>query len=1527
MAGSFADAYVQILPKMADFGAELKRALGGIKNVEVPVSLKFDPGKITQQLADLRKPIELSVLPVLDDAKAKGALTDLRKPVDISVTPIIDDVKARRALTDLDKPLDISVRPILEDSKVKGALADLQRAITVPLEVRLDGKARSELADLTKTETKIIEVDYVSHGGKDPYGSFSAAGTAAGEKAGGNITAGLSGALAGGMKGPAALLVGGLGLKAVVDSGGDFQVAMQKIQVQTGATAEQMAKVDAITLQLGKDQLLGAASAGDAAAAIQVLTKGQFSLEESLGIARSALQLSIVSNQDAATATGQLATAMAQLKVPVKDAAAVVDSLAAADLKGIIGNAQDYATAIQYAGTSWTQAFKNQEPLDRLYDLQTALVTLDNQAGITGSAAGTTIRRMMIDMTGPTEKAKTGIRELTEAFQKNGGVLRDGGSIFVTAAGQMRPLTESIDNLDLAFKNLNPQQVMDLLEPVFTTVGKEGVQLLRDGRDSWDDYRAAVMRSGLAQELADAQATGLKGAFAGLAGALETTAIQTAKAISPLLIPAISGIGTAISALGVVIPPALAGLQSLFSLIGNTAVFQTALDVFGRLKTIIDQVFAPPTETGSWVVNQFLAAQTPADNLRLMIERIRDAFVLVDRAATAFETSVLPKIQAVASFVTGTLIPAITSIATTVAGITGDVLGFFKEWDLKAKIAAGALASITAGIVATTVVLPAFTAAVTGSGIALGVLLSPVTLVVAGLTALAIGVKLAYDNFGPFHAAVDAVWQTMVKLPGPTWLAVAAIAAVGVAVTVATGPVGLIVLGVGALVAALTLLSKNTAVRDFVAQFAAFTGITSAIDGLKQSIRGIGEIVSGTVGVIRNVLNGNWSGAWAGAKRGVQGVIDLIIGINRITFAPLIGAIRAISSAFSGPMQAVSNFARMLATLTRRIVIDVVMNIPGAGLIQGAVARATGTRISNPTSPPRAGIIPGSLGTASNPVRLPARATGQVSGRAEGGPVQAGTPYIVGEEGPELFFPKVSGEIFTNTDSARLLKQAKQKSFDAAGIIAKVLVRTPGGVQGSPTDKTFATLTSSFNEIVTAVDQATTSIQDLAAGAVDFTDQVGRGASDFVAAVTDSVGDIVGDISASGNDLADNGKKIGQDLADNSKKIGQDLADNGKKFAEDIIGTAESFDDSIVDVVDGFRVDVVDAADDLAVKVGAAAGDIAADATTFGDNIGDVVIDYIVPAAQNIADALGENSPLDGAIEGVGTGLGDVSTGLGDLQTDLSAVSSSSVVLAFDTLSNVITQNLFPALDGFVAKLNAFDISSLGGGFGDPIPVTAVDSNGAVTRPDFIVPPPPGSQSNADNIPGSGGNPANTPGGTGGPLPYAVGDGVPGSGFNPNNTPGGGGGPISTAPVIPLPGPITNTLANGINSIFTAISQFIPNATLLDGRAAGGPVLRNRPYLVGERGPELFVPRSFGNIRTNAALMAADLEVSRSLSSGGGDVAERVAAAVKEALAEAGLDRPNLGGVYVNTEIPGWQIDTLVEELFDRIDQRMARGN
>lgn len=80
----------------------------------------------------------------------------------------------------------------------------------------------------------------------------------------------------------------------------------------------------------------------------------------------------------------------------------------------------------------------------------------------------------------------------------------------------------------------------------------------------------------------------------------------------------------------------------------------------------------------------------------------------------------------------------------------------------------------------------------------------------------------------------------------------------------------------------------------------------------------------------------------------------------------------------------------------------------------------------------------------------------------------------------------------------------------------------------------------------------------------------------------------------------------------------------------------------------------------------------------------------------------------------------------------------------------------------------------------------------------------------------------------------------------------------------------------------------------LPGRATGGPVSPNRGYLVGERGPELFVPTSAGRIETGMPGTARDVKVSITIASPPGSSApqalqrssRQVASAVRRALSE-----------------------------------------
>jgi hypothetical protein len=55
----------------------------------------------------------------------------------------------------------------------------------------------------------------------------------------------------------------------------------------------------------------------------------------------------------------------------------------------------------------------------------------------------------------------------------------------------------------------------------------------------------------------------------------------------------------------------------------------------------------------------------------------------------------------------------------------------------------------------------------------------------------------------------------------------------------------------------------------------------------------------------------------------------------------------------------------------------------------------------------------GGLGMGG-PLKLPAKDPRKISARAKGGPVQAGKPYLVGEEGPEIIVPGQSGTVVPN---------------------------------------------------------------------------------------------------------------------------------------------------------------------------------------------------------------------------------------------------------------------------------------------------------------------------------------------------------------------------------------------------------------------------------------------------------------------------------------------------------------------------------
>jgi hypothetical protein len=108
-----------------------------------------------------------------------------------------------------------------------------------------------------------------------------------------------------------------------------------------------------------------------------------------------------------------------------------------------------------------------------------------------------------------------------------------------------------------------------------------------------------------------------------------------------------------------------------------------------------------------------------------------------------------------------------------------------------------------------------------------------------------------------------------------------------------------------------------------------------------------------------------------------------------------------------------------------------------------------------------------------------------------------------------------------------------------------------------------------------------------------------------------------------------------------------------------------------------------------------------------------------------------------------------------------------------------------------------------------------------------------------------------------------------------------------------LSGPVTAPASGGLASL---LSGAIGSLLGLPGRATGGPVSPGRGYLVGERGPEVFVPTSAGRVEPGmpADRSAREVRVSIQLAAPRGTAApvalrrssRQVASAVRRALRE-----------------------------------------
>lgn len=395
----------------------------------------------------------------------------------------------------------------------------------------------------------------------------------------------------------------GAGILYAVDAAAEFE---KKLDYFGAVSASTQAEYDAIrekALQLGADTIY---SANEIADSFIELGKAGVGAKDIIGgIGEAVANLGSAADIPLDTAAIIIMSAVQTFGLAAEDAVMVADKLAGAANASIV-EVEDLGTSLKYAGGV---ASSLGIPFE---DLNTAIALLGTY-GIRGSTAGTSLRKIMLSLSGATPKATNALKEL-------GIITEDGTNRFYDAAGSAKPLAEVFQILQDATSGLSDKQKVQYLNAIFQNRAlASAIGLTTEGAAGFDKMAAAIDKT-TAADVAGKRLNNLSGDIEILKGNLETLAITSGGTMQVFARDVVQGLTEVIQAF-IDLPVSTQGF--ILKAIAIAAVVLTLLGFFGLFAGAILNIIA----LGIQLAPVFAAMKT--------------AFLVVTGAIKAFSLALL----------------------------------------------------------------------------------------------------------------------------------------------------------------------------------------------------------------------------------------------------------------------------------------------------------------------------------------------------------------------------------------------------------------------------------------------------------------------------------------------------------------------------------------------------------------------------------------------------------------------------------------------------------------------------------------------------------------------------------------------------------------------------------------------------------------------------------------------------------------------------------------------------------------------
>jgi TP901 family phage tail tape measure protein len=452
-----------------------------------------------------------------------------------------------------------------------------------------------------------------------------------------------------------------------VNAAANFEKKIDYFGAITNATKADMDAVAQKAIDMSKTTIYSADQMADA---FVEFGKAGIATKDILGgVADATAQLAQAADISVAEASNTIVSIMSTFHVAAGDTMGIADKLAGAANASIV-DVSDLATSLKYVGgIAEATGISFSSTLD-------ALALLGN-AGIKGSTAGTSLRQVMVSLTGPTSAA-------TKELKALGIITADGNNQFIDAQGHLKDLGSIFQILQDHTKGLTDAQTLAATKTIFNSRALAAANILmHDGAAGFAEMNKQIGDT-TAADVAHKRLDNLSGDITHLKNSVQTMLIQIGGPLQNVLRPLIQGLTSLVQWFGNLSPQiqtvvlwVMAGVAAFLLISGTLMVFigvgiklyqlfQDLKMAFMFIKTAITAV-----KDGMMALNVVMAAN-PVILIVLAVIALAAAFYLAYTHSATFRKIV----QGVLAWLVGAAI----DVKNFVIAAFNDIWAFLKKW-------------------------------------------------------------------------------------------------------------------------------------------------------------------------------------------------------------------------------------------------------------------------------------------------------------------------------------------------------------------------------------------------------------------------------------------------------------------------------------------------------------------------------------------------------------------------------------------------------------------------------------------------------------------------------------------------------------------------------------------------------------------------------------------------------------------------------------------------------------------------------